>query len=114
MPFWWKLPGAGPGKNVETMREGGLLEYLIVEEYTPEILPKIRKTLEAHGTHRISQAAHGLFAASAAKTVHVGTGQDLSVLATSQDLPSRDHRFAMHAESIIWSRAFGCFPDFRE
>jgi hypothetical protein len=21
------------------------------------------------------------------------------------------HRFAMHAESIIWSSAFGCFPD---
>ncbi len=53
------------------MREDGLLEYLIVEEYTPEILAKIRETLEAHGTHRISQAAHGLFAASAAET---GTG----------------------------------------
>jgi phosphorylase kinase alpha/beta subunit len=51
------------------MREDGLLEYLIVEEYTPEILAKIRETLEARGTHRISQAAHGLFAASAAETV---------------------------------------------
>ncbi len=51
------------------MREDGLLEYLIVEEYTPEILAKIRETLEARGTHRISHAAHGLFAASAAETV---------------------------------------------
>jgi phosphorylase kinase alpha/beta subunit len=51
------------------MRENGLLEYLIVEQYTPEILAKIRETLEAHGTHKISQAAHGLFAASAAESV---------------------------------------------
>jgi hypothetical protein len=49
------------------MRGDGLLEYLIVEEYTPEILAKIREALEVHGTHRISQAAHGLFAASAAE-----------------------------------------------
>jgi GH15 family glucan-1,4-alpha-glucosidase len=65
------MPGAGPGKKVEAMGENGLLEYLIVEEYTPEILTKIRETLEAHGTHKISQAAHGLFAASAAES---GTG----------------------------------------
>jgi len=32
------MPGAGPGKKVAAMREDGLLEYLIVEEYTPEIL----------------------------------------------------------------------------
>ena len=56
------------------MRGDGLLEYLIVEEYTPEILAKIRETLEAQGTHRIAQAAHGLFAASAAQTAQGVSG----------------------------------------
>jgi len=63
------MTGGEPEEKVAAMREDGLLEYLIVEEYTPEILAKIRETLEAHGTHRISQAAHGLFAASAAEGV---------------------------------------------
>jgi len=61
------MPGGEPEEKVAAMREDSLLEYLIVEEYTPEILAKIRETVEAHGTHRISQAAHGLFAASAAQ-----------------------------------------------
>ncbi len=53
------------------MSEDGLLEYLICEDYTPATLAKIREILEACGTHRILQAAHGLFAASAAES---GTG----------------------------------------
>ncbi len=56
------------------MSEDGHLEYLIAEEYTPEILAKIRETLEAHGTHRISQAAHGLFAASGGQTAEGVSG----------------------------------------
>ena len=47
------------------MPQEGLLQYLIAEEYTTESLAKIRDTLEAHGTHAILPAEHGLFAATA-------------------------------------------------
>jgi phosphorylase kinase alpha/beta subunit len=49
-----------------SMRQEGLLQYLIADEYTPERLAKIRETLDAHGTHAILSVEHGLFSATAA------------------------------------------------
>ncbi|HXR32064.1 MAG TPA: glycoside hydrolase family 15 protein [Verrucomicrobiae bacterium] len=56
------------------MPQEELLQYLIVEEYTPESLAKIRETLQAHGTHAIRPVEHGLFSATAAPAANSVSG----------------------------------------
>lgn len=56
------------------MRDQGLFQHLIAEEYDRERVAKIKEVVEARGIHEIRPVAHGLYAASGSQTPDSVTG----------------------------------------